>query len=466
MVKSALGYRREVESGMRIEAGEGITGRVLSTGQPVLVPDVRINGGYIEGVAGGRCEMATPLIVRGEVIGVFDAESKTPGAFDDQDLRLFSTFASWAAQALYNAEMHSRLERKRRQLDGHVKEIARMNNELRDYAKRIEKANLDLKQRVKELETLQEASKTITSSLDLDQTLESIVDMTSEILNSSSCAIRLLDDDDNEERWLGDSNPDHVSEKEPASRKFSSIAVPMMTGNKIIGYFELASMDESDFSPEDKRVLQVLAGQAAIAIENARLFEHTQQTYYETIRSLAQALEARDAYTKGHSERVTRYSLLIADKLGLRERERKILHYAGLLHDIGKIGISDTILNKSKELSSDEWAAIRNHPLFGDTILGPIKFLSEAQDIVLHHHERFDGTGYPDGLDAERIPLQARIIAVADAFDAMTSDRPYRRALSRTVALNEIAAGAGKQFDPNVVRVFLEIMETLDEVQP
>lgn len=465
-LRSALGYKRELEPGLRIHAGEGITGRVLATGQSMLVPDVRINGGYIEGVAGGRCEMATPLIVRGEVIGVFDAESKTPGAFDDQDLRLFSTFASWAAQALYNAEMHSRLEKKRQQLDRHVEEIARMNSELRDYAARIEKANIDLHQRVKELETLQEASRTITSSLDLDQTLSSIIDMTCEILSSSSCAIRLLDDENKEERWLGDSPAQDGDQADAAPKKSSSIAVPMVTGNKIIGYFELASMDEGAFSPEDQRVLQVLAGQAAIAIENARLFEHTQETYYETIRSLAQALEARDSYTKGHSERVTRYALVMADKMGLDDRERKILHYAGLLHDIGKIGISDTILHKRNELSRDEWAAIRNHPLFGDTILGPIRFLSDAQEIVLHHHERYDGSGYPDGLSKEQIPLQARIIAVADAFDAMTSDRPYRKALDRKVAMDEISSGAGKQFDPEVVRAFLEIMETLPDLEP
>ena len=464
VVKAALGYRQEVESGLRIQVGEGITGRVLATGQPVLVPDVRINGGYIEGVAGGRCEMATPLIVRGDVIGVFDAESKTPGAFSEQDLRLFSTFASWAAQALYNAEMHSRLERKRQQLDKNVQEIARMNVELRDYANRIEQANLDLKQRVKELETLQEASRTITSSLDLDQTLNSIIDMTCEILNSSSCAIRLLDDEKNEERWLGESHLNHEPKSDAGSKGTSSIAVPMVSGSKIIGYFELASVDDDAFSPEDQRVLQVLASQAAIAIENARLFEHTQQTYYETIRSLAQALEARDSYTKGHSERVTRYALVVAEKLGLKGRDRKILHYAGLLHDIGKIGISDTILHKSMELSRDEWTAIRNHPLFGDTILGPIKFLSEAQEIVLHHHERYDGSGYPDGLRGEQIPLQARIIAVADAFDAMTSDRPYRKAMSRSVAMEEIKNGAGRQFDPDVVHAFLDVMETLPDV--
>jgi GAF domain-containing protein len=461
VVRAALGYREEVGAGLRIRPGEGITGRVLATGQSILVPDVKMNGRYIQGVVGGRCEMAAPLIVRDLVIGVLDAESVEPNAFDERALRLFETFASWAAVALHNADIHGRLEQKRHQLD-------RVNLELREHAARIEQTNRDLQRRVRELETLQEASRAITSSLDLEATLESIVRMTREIVDSSGCAIRLLDEESHEMRTLAGSGepgptlpavagPTLVS---PAGGR-ASLAVPLKVGSRLIGYFEINSLPEGDFSFEDQRVLHVLAGQAAIAIENARLFESTQQTYYETIRSLAQALEARDSYTKGHSERVTRYSVAIAERLGLPAHSLKVLHYAGMLHDIGKIGIADSILHKRLDLSDEEWQSIRNHPLFGDTILGPIRFLSDAQKIVLRHHERFDGSGYPGHLRGEEIPLEARIIAVADAYDAMTSDRPYRQALSHDVALAEIQRASGQQFDPHVVEAFSSVVETL-----
>jgi putative nucleotidyltransferase with HDIG domain len=468
---AALGYREEVAKGLRLKPGEGITGRVLKTGKPILVPDVMMDGGYIEGVAGGRCEMATPLVVRDEIIGVLDAESTQPDAFNEHDLRLFSTFGAWAAVALHNADVYARLEKKTALLDRNVKEINKMNLELREYAAKIESSNRELEHRLKELVTLQEASKTITSSLDLDDTLQTIVKMTGEIIRSSSCAIRLLDEESQEMRTLSTSAPDTADteppaeapaeDRKPASSLRSFLGVPLKIGNRVIGYFELGSLDEGAFSNDDRRVLQVLAGQAAIAIENARLFENTQQTYYETIRSLAQALEARDAYTKGHSERVTRYAMEMAREMGLSDHSRKVIRYAGLLHDIGKIGISDSILHKRLKLTDEDWEAIRNHPLFGDSILGPLKFLQEAQAIVLRHHERYDGSGYPGHLKTDEIPLEARIIAVADAYDAMTSDRPYRQAMDHQTAVGELEKAAGVQFDPAVVEAFLSVVDNV-----
>jgi len=462
LVRAALGYREAVTRGMRIKMGEGITGRVLRSGQPMLIPDVDLNGGYIEGVSGGKCEMAAPLVVRDKVIGVLDAETTEPGAFGEDDLHLFTTFASWAAVALQNAEIHSQLERKTRQLDGKIGEINEMNLELKEYAARIEHANLDLEKRVKELMTLQEVSRAITSSLDLQDTLDAIVTMTREIVDSSTCAIRLLDD---ESRQMLPLDKGSATEETSVTAEHSNgelrsfLGLPLKIGNRVIGYFELGSLDEGAFDEGDRRILQVLASQAAIAIENARLFENTQQTYYETIRSLAQALEARDAYTRGHSDRVTRYSLAAASEMGLSPHSLKVIQYAGLLHDIGKIGISDSILHKRIKLSEEEWSIIRNHPLFGDSILGPLKFLSDAQEIVLRHHERWDGSGYPGHLQGEEIPIEARVIAVADAYDAMTSDRPYRDAMSHEKAVAEIEKASGKQFDPDVVTAFLAVVE-------
>lgn len=460
VVRAALGYREEVRPGLAIPPGQGITGRVLDSGVPLLVPDVRINGRYIPGMAGGRCEMVAPLIVRDRVIGVLDAESSTPNAFDEEALRLFATFASWAALAIHNAEIHSGLERQKAELDRNLVEMERMNRELRDTAVRIENTNRELEGRVRDLETLHSASRAITASLNLDDTLATIIRMTRDIVQSSSCVIRLLDEDQGEVRSLAAEPMPGEPRQAPSPAALKSfLGLPLKIGNRIIGYFELGSLEESAFGEEHRRVLQVLASQAAIAIENARLFETTQQTYFETIRSLAQALEARDAYTKGHSERVTLYALRCAERMGLPESTRRLLQYAGLLHDIGKIGISDSILHKRMKLTEQDWQAIRNHPLFGDAILEPIRFLNEAQKIVLCHHERFDGTGYPGHMAGEDIPLEARLIAVADAFDAMTSDRPYRDAMPLPAAMAEIRAGAGRQFDPSVVEAFLSVIE-------
>jgi HD-GYP domain-containing protein (c-di-GMP phosphodiesterase class II) len=199
---------------------------------------------------------------------------------------------------------------------------------------------------------------------------------------------------------------------------------------------------------------------AASRTRNARLFENTQRTYFETIRSLAQALEARDSYTKGHSERVMRYSVQTAEAMGIQEEERRLICHAALLHDIGKIGIADAVLNKSGVLSAEDRHVIEHHPIWGDSIIGPIRMLDRVQTLVRHHHERYDGGGYPDKLAGEAIPLGARVIAVADAFDAMTSNRPYRAALPLAEAVKEMRRGSGTQFDPDVVEAFLTVLES------
>ena len=393
------------------------------------------------------------------MVGVLDAEADRIGAFDEEDLALFQIFASDVAVAIRNARQFSELERANATLEEHVAEIERMNQELSDYAEQISKTNEDLEKRVRELTTVYQASQTITSSLDLNETLQSIVDMTRAIINASSGAIRLLDEESEDLRARAVSSGEQPVVDENGIRAGTPhMQTPLRIGDRTIGVFELGR-DQGDFSEEERRMLETLASQAAIAIENSRLFERTQRTYYETIRALAEALEARDAYTRGHSERVTRYALALADALELPPEERRIIEHAGLLHDIGKIGISDSILHKTSRLSAEDRKMIENHPLFGDSILGPIKFLHRVQDIVKHHHERYDGTGYPDKLKGEGIPLSARIVCVADSYDAMTSDRPYRAALDRAEAISELRKHAGSQFDPELVQRFIGLLE-------
>jgi putative nucleotidyltransferase with HDIG domain len=185
--------------------------------------------------------------------------------------------------------------------------------------------------------------------------------------------------------------------------------------------------------------------------------DRLKETYDATLEALAAALDARDSETGGHSSRVTVYTMDMARELGVTENSDEWLDIerASLLHDVGKIGVSDAILNKPGPLTSEEWQQMRKHPAIGYEMLKDVKFLSTAADIVYAHHERYDGKGYPTGLKGEDVPLGARIFAVADAFDAMTSNRPYRRALSVDKAREEITSNSGTQFDPTVVKAFL-----------
>jgi putative nucleotidyltransferase with HDIG domain len=177
------------------------------------------------------------------------------------------------------------------------------------------------------------------------------------------------------------------------------------------------------------------------------------------------ALEAKDEYTRGHSERVAFWSLLIADLLGLSPKDKEQIHRGALLHDIGKIGLRIDLLARAGKLTSEEWEEVKIHPVVGKKILEPIEFLSPVMPIILYHHERWDGKGYPFGLSGTEIPLFARIVAIADAFEVMITDRPYRPALSLSEAKQELRRCAGKQFDPDIVSSFLNYLEPYRETQ-
>jgi HD-GYP domain-containing protein (c-di-GMP phosphodiesterase class II) len=190
-----------------------------------------------------------------------------------------------------------------------------------------------------------------------------------------------------------------------------------------------------------------------------KLYTDMREVHIETVKALTSAIDASDPFTRGHSERVTAYSVAIAREMRLSERRIQAIEYAGFLHDMGKIGIQHDILLKPGALDEDEWKAMRTHPEVGARIVSDLDFLRGAREVVLHHHERFDGKGYPEGLAGEAIPLEARIAKVADAFDAMMSDRPYRASLGLEKALSELRRGKGSEFDPKVVDVFIPLVE-------
>ncbi|NYE57426.1 HD-GYP domain-containing protein [Carboxydothermus ferrireducens] len=193
-----------------------------------------------------------------------------------------------------------------------------------------------------------------------------------------------------------------------------------------------------------------------------KLYSDLRESYLSTIRALVAALEAKDPYTKGHSERVSELAVEIAREMGMKPDELENIRFMALLHDVGKIGILDTVLNKKGTLDPEEKELIQEHPVLGAKIVEEIPFLKQYAGMVRHHHERFDGTGYPDKVSGEKIPLGARIIAVADTYDAMTSDRPYRAALTKEQAMSELERNAGQQHDPRVVNALLKVLERFD----
>jgi response regulator RpfG family c-di-GMP phosphodiesterase len=245
------------------------------------------------------------------------------------------------------------------------------------------------------------------------------------------------------------------------------VAMPLVSKDKVVGFLILCKKGSGrQFRQSEIDLISVLSGQAAIAIENAMLFEEVekknkklQDHYFESVKALAQAIEEKDSVTGSHGDRLENYALSIADRFGLTEQEKISLRYASALHDIGKIGVSEAVLKKAGRLTPEEYAEMKTHPSRGGNILREVRFLDAVIPIIYYHHEQFDGNGYPEGLKGEAIPIGSRIVAVLDAFDAMTSDRPYRKRLSTEVAIRELKKYSGIQFDPNVVDAFVEVFQ-------
>ena len=243
----------------------------------------------------------------------------------------------------------------------------------------------------------------------------------------------------------------------------SYVCAPLIFKGEVIGALEGFFRNRFTPSPDWNEFFEALGGQAAIAIENANLFHNLQrsnqeltQSYDATLEGWSRALDLRDRDTEGHTRRVTVMTERLAAAMSIAEKERIHIRRGAILHDIGKIGIPDRILLKDGPLTEEEWDLVRRHPVMAHEILSPISYLQPALDIPYCHHERWDGNGYPRGLQGERIPLPARIFAVVDVFDALTSDRPYRPAWSTARALDYIRAGSGTHFDPDVVDIFLK----------
>jgi len=354
--------------------------------------------------------------------------------------------------------------------------------------------------RMEEMGALLEVGRVVSSTLDLRELLTKIMSTATKVMRCETSTVYLVDDQTNElyfhivsgdpnvgaklqeirlpmgtglAGWCAQNNKPVIvpdTEKDPrffkgADKKSgfvtrSMICVPMRLKDRVVGVLQVLNRTgEIPFNDHDLETLENVANQAVSAIENARLYENIQKVYLSTIEVLATAIDAKDPYTQGHSRRVTQYSVAIAEELNLTPKEIESIRYAGLLHDVGKIGIKDSIIRKPGRLTDEEYAIIKKHPAIGAKILRPVDFLADKIPGVLHHHEYFDGRGYPEHLTGENIPLAGRIICVADAFDAMTTNRPYRKGLSVKTAVGELQKFSGKQFDPICVEAFLKAFD-------
>ncbi len=361
----------------------------------------------------------------------------------------------------------------------------------------INRINVNLAKRVDEISTLNEIGQLLNSILDLDDLLELFIHVITKEMKAEIGSIMLLNkatndleikaakgldaatikntkihvgdgisgwvalnrepllikDIERDERFARLNKPKYVTK--------SLLCVPIILKKEVIGVVHINNrLDGGAFNEDDLEFLKTLASQAAISLENAQLYEDLQKNYYDTIKSLVLTIEAKDPYTRGHSQRVTEYVLMIAKALGLPPASLERLESASILHDIGKIGISEYLLLKKGKLTSEEMENIRKHPIIGESIIEPIGFLSDIRPMIRHHHERFDGKGYPDHLEGKNASLEARILSVADAYDAMTSNRPYRKGLSRDEAIRELVRNKGSQFDGEIVDVFIDILKT------
>lgn len=232
------------------------------------------------------------------------------------------------------------------------------------------------------------------------------------------------------------------------------LTIPMFNHGGLWGVCVYCREGEHKFSEIETKVLSIHTSQYSIALQNIFRFEDMTKGYIETVTSLSKAVDSKDRYTKGHSENVKNYSLVISNEMGMDKQFHNLMNYAGLLHDIGKIGVSSKIINKPSELDDREYHEMKKHPVYGYEILEPIGFLETASEFVLHHHEKMDGSGYPYGLKKDEIPLGAKILQVSDAFDAMVTDRSYRAGRTVREAVEELESCSNKQFDPEIVCAF------------
>ena len=472
---AALGKKAGMLKDYKLKMGEGIAGWVAQSGKAIITPDVKKDIRFNPKIGKAikyttRNILCVPLKFEDDILGVVELLNKHGnGAFDENDLGIVSAYVPYVSVIIKNAQLF-----------------------------------IENKRRIHRLEHLMELTEYVNSTLNIDTLFEMILEISTDTLGAEAGSILMLDDEkqtlrfaavsgdksgklkdlkvpvgegiagwvvrENKGVLITDAQSDprffRKADKKTDFTTKSVLAVPLRTKNSLIGVVEVLNKKSSEpFNNDDMLMLEALANQAAVAIENAKLYANVKELFVNTVRSLATAIETKDVYTRGHSERVTMFAELIAKALGFTEEEIDNLNLAGILHDIGKIGVDESILRKPSKLTDAEFIEIMKHPEYAANILEAIPQLRNIIPAVRHHHERFDGNGYPAKLKGEEIPYFSRILAIADTFDAMSSSRPYREALPFNVCIEELKRCSGTQFDPELAAVALKAFKVWHETQ-
>jgi diguanylate cyclase (GGDEF)-like protein len=446
---------------LRTQVGVGITGRCAELGESIVVADAANCefGRQIEGTEPiEESLLAVPLRYGTRVVGVIVVSQLGLNQFDEDDVRLLEVLAGHAAVAVENARLY---ESARREADSAT--------------------------------ALLEFGRELARFVDVEDIVRRVTTLSAEILDSPHTSLYL--EANGELRLRAEHGHSAELAAELAARPYPIDALdvdrepfvvgpsdyeplvgeaPVPGGRYALAPFEVdgragclvALVEGEEFGERELRLLGGVAQQAKLAIANASSYEGLERTFVTTVEALANALEANDEYTSKHARWITDLSLRVGRELGLDESTLKRLELGALLHDIGKIGIPSDVLSKPGRLTAEERRLVETHPELGERIIGPIDRLEDVRPIVRHCHERWDGKGYPDGVAGEDIPLESRIIFVCDAYHAMTTDRPYRRALSHREAVRRLAEGKGTQFDPNVVAVAIRVLEQVAREEP
>jgi len=405
--------------------------------------------------------ITVPIVVKNNILGFIAVIHKKTLGFKEK-VRFLSTIASAFAIALENNQMYKQLARKVNSLST-VFDVTRDIGEKLDYnaaahaltlnALKILEARFVVLRMFDEeksklvVERIESKNKEFTcteellDSIELPFSREAFMKKQASFIDKLVEKIRIKNID-----FLIKNNVKGI------------FCIPLIIRGKAIGVLNCYIDKHYSQKDDELGLLENLCSQVSIALENSRLFQNLEKTYFDTIAALAASIDAKDHYTHGHSEKVMEYSVAIAEELELGEEQITAIKFAGLLHDIGKIGVDDSILKKPGSLTDTEREEIEMHPVYGTRIVEKVEFLRKIGTLTYHHHERFDGTGYPDGLKGEQIPIGARILSVADTFDAMTSSRSYRKALPYETAIQEIKRCSGSQFDPKIVKAFLTVV--------
>jgi HD-GYP domain-containing protein (c-di-GMP phosphodiesterase class II) len=456
----------------RLPEDEGIAGWVFRTGRTYLSSDVSRDPRWSHRISAElrystRNILAAPLRTAQKVLGVVEIINKKDGKpFGREDKEMLETLAGQLALDVAYADLLSRSLRESQHRTTQMGLSMVLNSSLNQRVIRtrsIEALTSLLDAEVGSLLLVDERTKDLFFEVALGEKEDRVKQMRLKMGEGIAGWVAandqqaLINDVQNDPRYFrrAQTITDFVTR--------NMVCVPVRSKGRVIGVLQAINKKKGAFfSDEDLENCWTLSNQVAVALENANLYAELKETFLNTAEALAAAVEKRDPYTGGHIRRVVEYSMAIAQHLAIPLSDMEDLRLAAVLHDIGKIGIKDSVLLKQARLDQEEIAHMREHPLVGEDILEHIEQMKKVRKIMRAHHEKWDGTGYPDGLKGEDIPVHARIIAIADTFDAITTDRPYRRAADWKTAVDEIKRCSGTEYDPVLVEAFIRACEAGD----